>query len=121
MGKNMSHIKDARDLAERLFDHGATNNENLRSLLIHLKEISESNADNLKSDFLEIFPDIDPNGEVLNSTNSMMSIFLTSLAMMAKPTAASNGFLESKQIENDLVLKLKEVDLSIKNYFASKI
>ena len=117
----MGHIKDARDLAERLFNRGASNNENLQTLLIHLKEISESNSESLQSDFLEIFPDLDPNGEVLKSTNTMMSIFLTSLAMMAKPTAASNGFLESKQIENDLVLKLKEVDLSIKNYFESKI
>ena len=117
----MSHIKDARDLVLRLFDQGATNNESLQTLLTHLKEISESSADSLKSDFLEIFPDLDPDGEVLRSTNTMLSIFLTSLVMMAKPTVDSKSFIKSKRLENDLALKLKEIDLSFKNYFESKI
>jgi hypothetical protein len=44
----MGSITNAKDLIQRFYDHGSTNNEDLQSLLIYLKEISDSNPENLR-------------------------------------------------------------------------
>lgn len=114
----MGDLKESRDLVRRLFDLGSTSNEDLQTLLILLKEISESSPDDLKSEFLEIFPDISKG--VLDSTNDMLSIFLTHLAMLAKPTKDSENFIQSNLFVENLLTKLQEVQVSLKEHLQAK-
>jgi hypothetical protein len=115
----MGHIRESSDLVAMLFDYGSTNNENLQLLLMHLKEIAESNAGDLKDEFIEIFPNLASDEGLLNSTNDMLIIFLTHLAMIAKPSKSSVSFIKSRQNEEDLLIKFKELELSLRNYSQS--
>ena len=90
-------------------------------LLMYLKEISDSAPENLREDFLKIFSDLDVSAGVLNSTNAMLMMLLTRLSMMHKRTEASVVFIKSRQSEEGLMIKLREAEASLRDYFQPKI
>jgi hypothetical protein len=117
----MSQVSNTKNLIERLYYQGSANNEDIQSLLIHLKEILNSNPETLRDDFLGMFPNIEISENVLSSTNIMMMMLLTHLAMKYSPTANSPAFIESRKQEEDILIQLKGAELSLRNYFQTKI
>jgi len=116
----MSQIRDVIELTQRLYDQGSTNNEALKELLVCLKEISDSSPESLRQDFLEAFPGLDLEESVLSSSSTMLMMLLNRLAMLHKPTERSESFIKSRQAEEGLVIKLREAEYSLKEYFHSR-
>lgn len=116
----MGLIRNANELLTALYAEGSANNEDLQRLLILLKDISDSRPEALMEDFLEIFPVVDINQVKQDGVNIMLMMFLTRLAMMYKPTKTSQGFMKARQVEEDLVVKLREAELSLRDYFQSR-
>jgi hypothetical protein len=116
----MSQIKDVIELTERLYLQGSTNNEALQELLVLLKEISDSSPESLRQDFLEAFSGLDLAESVLGSTSTMLMMLLNRLAILHKPTERSESFIKSRQAEESLVIKLREAEYSLKDYFHSR-
>lgn len=117
----MGSITNAKDLIQKLYSQGSTNNEDLQSLLICLKEISDSKPESLRDDFLRIFPNIEISENVLNSTNIMLMMLLTHFAMQYSPTVNSHAFIDSKKVEEDILNQLRGTEMSLRNYFQAKI
>ena len=116
----MGLIRDTNDFVTALYAEGSANNEDLQRMLILLKDISDSRPEALMEDFLEIFPGVDINQVKQDGVNIMLMMFLTRLAMMYKPTKTSQGFMKARQVEEDLVIKLREVEHSFKDYLQSR-
>jgi hypothetical protein len=116
----MGLIRDANQLAYRLFAHGSTNNEDLQRLLILLKEISDSRPEVLGDEFLEVFPGLDIDEIKRDGSNIMLMMFLTQMAMMYRPTESSQAFIDARQAEEAIAIKLRESELSVRDYFQSR-
>ena len=116
----MGLIRDANELAYRLFAHGSTNNEDLQWLLILLKEISDSRPEALEDDFLEIFPGLGIDQIKRDGPNIMLMMFLTQMAMMYRPTESSQAFIDARQAEETLAIKLREAEHSFRNYLQTR-
>lgn len=117
----MGYIIQAKELIERLYDQGSTNNEELQSLLIYLKEVSNSNPESLRNEFLEIFPELAVSENVLSSTNIMLMMLLVHFAMQYRPTTSSRAYIESRQQEEEFLTQLRGAEMILRNYFQTKI
>lgn len=103
----MGLIRDANDFVISLYAEGSASNEDLQRMLILLKDISDSRPEALMEDFLEIFPGVDINQVKQDGVNIMLMMFLTRMAMLYRPTESSQAFIDARQAEENLAIKLR--------------